>query len=161
MKLQNGDNGMWMYGNKIWIIPTENSIGFIKDVSTGKVLSHLGDASDSSVILEEETDPLSEGQKWIRSSFDENGFFTFKNPSSDKVLTSSSATSISLEGVVFNTSYMSHPIEGLMYCWRFFKVSAQIAVALGSHFATLDQELDFYEGKKKHYYFSKKKRQIL
>ena len=99
MKLENGDNGIWMYGNKIWIIPTENSIGFIKDVSTGKVLSHLGDASDSSVILEEETDPLSEGQKWIRSSFDENGFFTFKNPSSDKVLTSSSVTSISLEGI--------------------------------------------------------------
>ena len=61
MKLENGDNGIWMYGNKIWIIPTENSIGFIKDVSTGKVLSHLGDASDSSVILDDETDPLSEG----------------------------------------------------------------------------------------------------
>ena len=124
MKLENGDNGIWMYGNKIWIIPTENSIGFIKDVSTGKVLSYLGDASDSSVILEEETDPLSEGQKWIRSSFDENGFFTFKNPSSDKVLTSSSATSISVEGVVFNTLYIyiCHPIEGLIYFWRFFKL---------------------------------------
>ena len=105
-----------MYENKIWIIPTENSIGFIKDVSTGKVLSHLGDDSDSSVFLEEETDPLSEGQKWIRSSFDENGFFTFKNPSSDKVLTSSSVTSISVEGMVFKQfTYMSQPIVGLIY----------------------------------------------
>ena len=50
MKLQNGDNGIWMYGNKVWIIPQANSIGFIKDVSTGKVLSYLGDASDSSVM---------------------------------------------------------------------------------------------------------------
>ena len=52
---------------------------------------------------------------------------------------------------------MSHPIEGLIYFQRFFKVSAQIVVALGGHFATLGQDLDFYEGKKNHYYFSKRK----
>ena len=118
MKLENGDNGIWLFGNKIWIIPQENSIGSIKDVSSGMVLSHLGDASDESVILEEETDPLSENQKWIRSSFDENGFFTFKNPLSNKVLTSSSVASISVEGTVFN--HMSQPLKGILYIYIFF-----------------------------------------
>ena len=56
---------------------------------------------------------------------------------------------------------MSHPIEGLIYFRRFFKVSAQIVVALGGHFATLGQDLDFYEGKKIIIIFQKEKTNTL
>ena len=37
------------------------------------------------------------------------------------------------------------------------RVSAQGVKSLGSHFACLCRELDFYEVKKNHYYFSKRK----
>ena len=108
MKLENGNNGKWKFTEKTWFIPEEQSDGCIKDYSTGLVLSHLGHGIDSAVVLEEENNPLSDGQIWTRSTYDEDGFFTLKNPSSGRVLTSSSITSITAKGMEILGYFLSH-----------------------------------------------------
>ena len=68
MKLENGEGGTWKYSNKMFIIPPEGEVSYIKDVFTGKVLGFSDDemALDKHVVLLDESDPLGERQKWLR-----------------------------------------------------------------------------------------------
>ena len=48
--------------------------------------------------LSEKDDPISGQQIWLRSTHDENGWFTLTNPHSGKILTASSATDMTVTG---------------------------------------------------------------
>ena len=125
MKLENGNNGKWKFSEKTWFIPEEQSHGSIKDYSTGLVLGHVGDGTDS-VVLQEESNPLSDGQIWTRSTYDEDGFFTLKNPSSGRVLTSSSITSITAKGMQIFGQYLNHDNNNLIACSVKFNLHSRI-----------------------------------
>ena len=115
MRLENGNNGKWKFTEKTWFIPEEQSHGSINDYSTGLVLGDMGDGTDS-VVLQEQSNPLSDGQIWTRSTYDEDGFFTLKNPSSGRVLTSSSITSITAKGMQIFGYYLNHDNNSCIAC---------------------------------------------
>ena len=100
MKLENGKEGKWKFDDKVWIVPPEGEISYIKDWSSGKVLgiSNIVSETEKLVVLQSEADPLSDNQKWLRSHYDEDGFFTLTNPSSGKILTASGVTKLTIKG---------------------------------------------------------------
>jgi len=85
-KLENGFGPSWEFKDKIWSLPSEGEAGFIREKSTGQVLTIEG----NKVVLKKElynsTDD--QNQKWVKSAPKE-GMFTLKNPSSNKFLTKS------------------------------------------------------------------------
>jgi len=82
-KLQNGLASTWEFGDKIWEIPSEGSEGYIKDISSGMVLTIEG----SMIKLENEGVSLDK-QMWIKGASNSEDWFTLSNPSSGKFLTS-------------------------------------------------------------------------
>ena len=90
-------NGTWKYGDKIFTIPDEGTSGIIKDqvwgIEHGLVLGLMNEtllpnnAHGNPVILEEKNKQISDGQTWLRSNSDENGWFTLQNPTSGLYLT--------------------------------------------------------------------------
>ena len=100
MKLENGKEGKWSFADKVWIVPPEGEISYIKDWSSGQVLGipNIVSGTEKLVVLQSEANPLSDNQKWLRSHYDEDGFFTLTNPSSGKILTASSITKLTIKG---------------------------------------------------------------
>ena len=50
------------------------------------------------INLTEKDDPISDHQIWLRSTHDENSWFTLTNPHSGKILTASGATDLTVTG---------------------------------------------------------------
>ena len=50
------------------------------------------------INLTEKDDPISDQQIWLRSTNDENGWFTLTSPHSGKIVTASGATDLTLTG---------------------------------------------------------------
>ena len=69
---------------KKFTIPKEGEKGYIQKIGTNTV---LGIGIDDVVSLEVKSSPESEDQMWIRGAGDNNGWFTFTNEKSGKVLT--------------------------------------------------------------------------
>ena len=100
MKLENGKEGKWSFADKVWIVPPEGEISYIKDWSSGQVLGipNIVSGTEKLVVLQSEANPLSDNQKWLRSHYDDYGFFTLANPSSEKILTASGVTKLTIKG---------------------------------------------------------------
>ena len=76
-----------------YVLPNEGTEGYIEHPD-GMVLGIL---SNTTVVLEEKSSPISDEQKWLRGSMDANDWFTLTNPKSGKVLTAPSLTTLSVE----------------------------------------------------------------
>ena len=50
------------------------------------------------INFSEKNDPISDQQIWLRSTHDENGWFTLTNPHSGKIVTASGATKLIVTG---------------------------------------------------------------
>lgn len=78
---------------------------FTVDVIYGLLHSHLNlqillflDLVSNVINLSGKDDPISSQQIWLRSTNDENDWFTLTNPNSGKILTASSATDLTVTG---------------------------------------------------------------
>ena len=80
-KLENGYADFWEFTNIAWEFPPSGTEGYIKEKSTGLVLTIVG----SKIKLEKNIS--SADQKWISSNPDYDDWFTLTNPSSHKFLT--------------------------------------------------------------------------
>ena len=103
MKLLN-QNGPWVHQENAWTLTAEGSEGNIEDQSSGKVLGLLNNGTDigTLVVLESKKRSVcSKGQKWLRDTADEGGWFRLKNPLSGGVLTAQDQTIISITGTLF------------------------------------------------------------
>ena len=67
-------------------IPAEGTVGYIETYD--KVLGVLNQstAAGARVVLESKQNPISEGQKWYKTTIDSDGWFTLTNPNSGKNL---------------------------------------------------------------------------
>ena len=67
-------------------IPAEGTVGYIETYY--KVLGVLNQstAAGARVVLESKHNPISEGQKWYKTTIDSDGWFTLTNPNSAKNL---------------------------------------------------------------------------
>ena len=99
MKLVN-KNGSWTHQDKVWNIPAEGSYGHIEDQLSGEVFGLWNDATDIGTLvgLEPKDRPQSDEQIWQRGDADGNGWFRFKNPCSDKVLSVQTFSSPTIAG---------------------------------------------------------------
>ena len=86
MKLQS-KNGCWKYSDKVWNLPSEGEVGIIEDQASGKVLNILEEINGTEVILDDKTEPISDGQKWVRGKANAEHWYTLTNVKSGKVLT--------------------------------------------------------------------------
>ena len=79
-KLENGFTSKWDFEDAIWSLPPNGTEGYIKENSTGLVLTVVG----SNVELQK--NKSSKNQKWIRGNPEPDDLFTLINPSSNKAL---------------------------------------------------------------------------
>ena len=76
MKLENRSIENWKYQDLTWNLPDEGTEGNIEDQTSGKVLGIQNDE----IVLEDKEVPLSDRQKWLRGTNDEDGWFSMKKP---------------------------------------------------------------------------------
>ena len=101
-------SGSWKYGGKVkkWKLPDELTEGFIEDEESGKVLGVNENINDSriEVLFEEKLVPTNKTQIWFRGATkDIDGYkdvLTLTNSVSEKVLTASTATNLTLKGTI-------------------------------------------------------------
>ena len=79
--------GVTLTGN--WQLPGVGATGTIQNTATGDngYLSVNANTAAGSEVVEEALDATDAGQQWERSAEDVSGYFTLKNPTSDKFLT--------------------------------------------------------------------------
>jgi len=101
----------WKYEGETWNLPTEGSSGKIQ-AATGKVLGISGGSTANGTEVTKQSSANSNSQQWTRSVENDQGYFTFQNPISEKFLTASSSFdedilmitgSDSMEQAIFDT----------------------------------------------------------
>ena len=85
----------WLYDSTDpYVLPNEGATGYVEHPN-GMVLGIL---SNTTVVLEEKSSAITDDQKWLRGTGDNNDWFTLTNPKSGKVLTATSSSALSIEG---------------------------------------------------------------
>ena len=98
-------SGKWQFSSLKWSLPEENCEGSITDNASGKILVVVDQESLVELVDIEDAFLLSNGQKWIKTKQNKDGWFKLINPSSNKVLTALTATTTSISGF-YNNSYI-------------------------------------------------------
>ena len=100
MKLVN-KNGGWTHQDKVWNIPAEGAYGHIEDQVSGEVLGLWEKATDLGTLvgLEPKERPQTDEQIWQRGVASPNGWFRFKNPCSNRVLSVQTFASATIAGI--------------------------------------------------------------
>ena len=86
--LRNRNVDKWGYKETKFTIPDEGVKGYIEEIGTSKVLGIVADSMNVELQLRIEAN---ENQMWKRSAEDANGWFTFTNEKSGKVLATEKA----------------------------------------------------------------------
>jgi len=115
-KLENGFASTWKFDGKNWTFPVDGIEGCIED-SDDLVLTIEG----SDIKLNEKVDS-SVNQKWVKSASDAEGWFTVKNPSSNKFLTNTVPEDIDYNDdesiTIIADGKDAKSDEGLAQLWR-------------------------------------------
>ena len=95
----------WKFQKNIWTLKD----GLIEDQKTKKLLGRESNTSDQ-IKLQAKGFKNNELSKWIKSSLDENEYFTLTDPKTTKLLTVISSKKLKLEGN-FLTSHLKIIID--------------------------------------------------
>lgn len=95
----------WVYDSTDpYVLPNEGAEGYVEHPN-GTVLGILSSHNNimlndtlNMVVLEEKSSAITDDQKWLRGTSDNNDWFTLTNPKSGKVLTATSSSALSIEG---------------------------------------------------------------
>ena len=72
-------------------------------VSSNIIILGLG---NNVINLTEKDEPISDQQIWLRSTHDENGWFTLTNPHSGKILTASGSADLTVTGTDYSFAHL-------------------------------------------------------
>ena len=98
------DTNRRLYGNYLFFPGTEEEVGVLgvlpKDCVNPFSLKRPWNDCDIQVEMVDKIEPIPEAQKWRREPKDENGWFKFTHPETEKVLSAHKTEWLSLQGML-------------------------------------------------------------